>query len=47
MSTEKAVNELQETLTDMEPKLIQTQADVEVMIIQITQDKVITLHCIT
>ena len=39
MSTEKAVNELQATLTEMEPKLIQTQADVEVMIVQITKDK--------
>jgi dynein heavy chain len=39
VSTEKAVNELQATLTEMEPQLIQTQADVEVMIIQITKDK--------
>jgi len=39
MSTEKAVNELQATLTEMEPKLIKTQADVEVMIVQITKDK--------
>ena len=40
VSTEKAVNELQASLTEMEPQLIQTQADVEVMIIQITKDKV-------
>ena len=40
VSTEIAVNELQATLTEMEPKLIQTQADVEIMIIQITKDKV-------
>ena len=40
VSTEKQVNELQATLRDMEPKLIQTQADVEVMIVQITKDKV-------
>lgn len=39
ISTSEAVSELQETLTDMEPKLIQTQAEVEVMIIQITADK--------
>lgn len=40
ISTEKAVNELQATLTEMEPVLIKTQADVEQMIIQITKDKV-------
>ena len=34
------VNELQATLRDMEPKLIKTQADVELMIVQITKDKV-------
>lgn len=38
-STEKQVNELQATLTEMEPQLIQTQAEVELMIIQITKDK--------
>jgi dynein heavy chain len=42
VSTEKAVNELKATLTEMEPKLIQTQADVDEMIIQITRDKVNT-----
>ena len=40
VSTEIAVNELQATLTEMEPKLIETQADVEIMIIKITKDKV-------
>ena len=39
VSTEKQVNELQATLTEMEPVLIKTQAEVEEMIIQITQDK--------
>lgn len=39
VSTEIAVNELKATLTEMEPQLIQTQADVELMIIQITKDK--------
>jgi dynein heavy chain len=39
LSTEKAVNELQTALTEMEPVLIKTQAEVEVMIIQITKDK--------
>jgi dynein heavy chain, axonemal len=40
INTENSVNELQATLTEMEPKLIQAQADVEVMIVQITKDKV-------
>ena len=40
-STEKQVNELQTNLTAMEPELIKTQADVEVMIIQITKDKAV------
>ena len=39
-STENAVNELQATLTEMEPKLIETQKDVEILIIKITKDKV-------
>eukprot|EP01041_Mallomonas_annulata_P000971 gene971-1882_t len=39
VSTEKAVNELQASLLEMEPKLIKTQADVEEMIIVITKDK--------
>lgn len=39
ISTEKQVNELQASLTEMEPVLIRTQAEVEEMIIQITQDK--------
>ena len=39
ISTERAVNELQATLTKMEPELIKTQADVELMIVQITKDK--------
>jgi dynein heavy chain, axonemal len=41
LSTEKQVNELQATLTDMQPKLIQTQAEVEEMIVQITKDKAV------
>ena len=41
LSTEKAVNELQANLTEMEPKLIQTQDEVEKMIVQITKDKAI------
>ncbi|RYG69725.1 hypothetical protein EON64_02000, partial [archaeon] len=40
VSTEKQVNELQATLKEMEPKLIQTQADVEAMIVQISKDKI-------
>ena len=40
INTETAVNDLQATLTEMEPKLIQTQVDVELMIIQISKDKV-------
>ena len=40
VSTEIAVNELQATLTEMEPKLIETQKDVEILIIKITEDKV-------
>lgn len=40
VTTEKQVNELQATLTEMEPVLIQTQADVEVMIVQISKDKI-------
>ena len=39
ISTAKQVSELQVSLKEMEPVLIQTQADVEVMIIQITKDK--------
>lgn len=39
VSTEKAVSELQASLTELEPQLIQTQADVEAMIVQITKDK--------
>lgn len=39
VSTEKAVNELQATLTEMEPQLVKTQAEVEEMIVQITADK--------
>lgn len=39
ISTEKAVNELQASLKEMEPVLIKTQAEVEVMIVQITKDK--------
>jgi dynein heavy chain, axonemal len=41
ISTEKAVNELQESLKEMEPQLIKTQQEVEVMIVQITKDKAI------
>jgi dynein heavy chain len=41
ISTEKSVNELQATLTEMEPQLIKTQAEVEEMIIQITADKAV------
>ena len=39
ISTETQVNELQATLTEMEPVLIKTQAEVEEMIIEITADK--------
>jgi dynein heavy chain len=39
ISTETQVNELQAQLTEMEPVLIKTQAEVEEMIIQITADK--------
>jgi dynein heavy chain len=39
VSTEKQVNELQASLTEMEPILIRTQAEVEQMIIDITRDK--------
>jgi dynein heavy chain len=39
VSTEKSVDELQATLKDMKPKLIKTQEEVEIMIIQITNDK--------
>lgn len=39
MTTENAVNELKATLTEMEPQLVQTQQEVEQMIIQITKDK--------
>jgi dynein heavy chain len=41
LSTEKAVNELQETLTEMKPKLAQTQIEVDEMIVQITADKAV------
>jgi len=41
ITTQSAVNELQESLKDMEPKLIQTQKEVEIMIIQITKDKAV------
>jgi len=37
--TEIQVNELKATLIEMEPKLIQTQAEVDVMIVQISKDK--------
>jgi dynein heavy chain, axonemal len=40
VTTEKQVNELKATLIEMEPKLIQTQAEVDEMIIQIGKDKI-------
>ena len=43
INTEMSVNELQANLTEMEPKLIRTQVDVELMIIQISKDKVILM----
>lgn len=39
MSTEIAVNDLRASLTEMEPQLIKTQGEVEVMIVQISKDK--------
>lgn len=39
ISTQEQVGGLQEQLTAMEPVLIQTQADVEVMIVNIIKDK--------
>lgn len=39
ISTQEQVGGLQEQLTAMEPVLIQTQADVEVMIVNIMKDK--------
>lgn len=41
ISTQSAVNDLQESLKEMEPQLIQTQKEVEQMIVQITQDKAV------
>jgi dynein heavy chain len=41
ISTEKAVNELQASLVEMEPKLIKTQAEVEEFIIVLTRDKAV------
>ena len=41
IATEKAVNELQAQLTAMEPELIKTQGEVEVMIVVITKDKAV------
>ena len=32
---------LQATLTEMQPKLVETQAEVEIMIVQITKDKAV------
>lgn len=40
VSTENAVNELQASLTEMEPKLLQSQRDMEAPIAQLTRDKV-------
>lgn len=39
ISTQEQVGGLQEQLTAMEPVLIKTQAEVEVMIVTIIQDK--------
>lgn len=39
ISTQEQVGGLQEQLTAMEPVLIKTQAEVEVMIVTIMQDK--------
>lgn len=39
ISTQEQVGGLQEQLTDMEPVLIQTQAEVEGMIVTIVKDK--------
>lgn len=39
VSTQEQVGGLQEQLTDMEPVLIQTQAEVEGMIVTIVKDK--------
>lgn len=39
ISTEQAVVELQGSLTELEPKLVKTQAEVEEMIVNITKDK--------
>ena len=39
ISTATAVQELQVQLTEMEPVLIKTQGEVEIMIVEITADK--------
>ena len=41
LSTEKAVNELQDQLKEMQPVLEKTQVEVEEMIVQITADKAV------
>ena len=41
LSTEKAVNELQDQLKEMQPVLEKTQVEVEAMIVQITADKAV------
>ena len=47
VSTENAVNELQANLTEMEPKLIQSQRDMEAPIAQLTRDKVGCIHTLS